>query len=623
MTQEEYRAYLKRINELKEEDAEEGEESGGDDFLGYAKTIGKHALVGGLAGAAGSTITNAGLGGFDKGAIGGAIGGAIYGAAGGGKDLPMAGSLITGLGLGTVAGATNRYKSENEYLRHKLYDSNIKFSSMDNTKNNLTFGEKLRNFAAFGAEQGLYLGLLNAPEGEKIKYGLAGSSAGGAGSAVGALLGSTSGASAGLWGGLTMGKGFRGKLAAGLTGMLAGGTAGGTAGGMIGSNIASKEAIRALRKAKMREKFALKNAMNHLSPEEQAIVRKKIEEKNHKHAREVAMEQVNNYEANFANVGRVIESARSRVKKRNRGYDPSVVGGASSKYSDDVKNLLSIITQEGSTKAALRGNFGIFNIGPTEFKNIVSYVSKNPKAAKHLLQINDQLARYGKLQNAGSVKALQKILNSAPGPFAGPCRSIGGAGRGFGAFLKTYPKTSATVALGLGAPAAGITYMATKDPDKPGTDDGEGAGEKDSGPSLIDSVKEGGPAASLLGGALVGGGAGFLADKSAPGAVVGSISGSLGGGLAHYIAKELSNDNNIALPVGIGASALTGYLASKLYKKHSEEEKESKEEDFFQSKKEEKRKPGRPKKKKIVDEDESIDFLNYGPTATGFNPQIV
>lgn len=615
MTQEEYRAYLKRINELKEEDAEEGEESGGDDFLGYAKTIGKHALVGGLAGAAGSTITNAGLGGFDKGAIGGAIGGAIYGAAGGGKDLPMAGSLITGLGLGTVAGATNRYKAENEYLRYKLNNSNIKFSSMDNKKNNLTFGEKLRNFAAFGAEQGLYLGLLNAPEGEKIKYGLAGSSAGGAGSAVGALLGGTSGASAGLWGGLTMGKGFRGKLAAGLTGMLAGGTAGGTAGGMIGSNLASKEAIRALRKAKMREKFALKNAMNYLSPEEQAIVRKKIEEKNHKHAREVAMEQVNNYEANFSSLKNSNFAGKGAAAKK---IVPTVVGG--SLDGALVNSALELIAEKMS-KSALRQNYGIWKLGSSEIKNIAHIASKDEKFAKALIEIGKEFGKGTPKLTVAQSKFLQKALGRGQGFWAGPSRHLSELSRSTGAFLSGHKKgVAAAVGLG-GVGAAGVTYAAMKDPDKPGAD-GKGDGKGSSGPSLMDSVKEGGPAASLLGGALVGGGAGFLADKSAPGAVVGSISGSLGGGLAHYIAKELANDNNIALPVGIGASALTGYLASKLYKKHSEEEKNSKEEDFFQSNKEEKRKPGRPKKKKIVDEDESIDFLNYGPTATGFNPQI-
>ena len=98
---------------------------------------------------------------------------------------------------------------------------------------------------------------------------------------------------------------------------------------------------------------------------------------------------------------------------------------------------------------------------------------------------------------------------------------------------------------------------------------------------------------SAIGGAGIGGLIGNINDSP----ITGAITGAGVGGLAHYLAENGSLGDNIdkgkALAIGLGSSALSSYIISKLMKSEKKKDKKKETEDL----KPKKRGPGRPPKK--------------------------
>lgn len=155
---------------------------------------------------------------------------------------------------------------------------------------------------------------------------------------------------------------------------------------------------------------------------------------------------------------------------------------------------------------------------------------------------------------------------------------------------------TAGAALAVGAPA----YAAYK---VLGNNDGKGPGGKDlSIENIVKNIKNLEPEASALGGALIGSAAGSMNENP----LIGGLAGATTGGLAHFLAKKGGLENSTGLAIGLGASALGGYLASKMSKKKNEDAPNIKK-GVVNNVIHQKRGRGRPKKVNVEDSiDESL-----------------
>lgn len=152
---------------------------------------------------------------------------------------------------------------------------------------------------------------------------------------------------------------------------------------------------------------------------------------------------------------------------------------------------------------------------------------------------------------------------------------------------------TAGAAVGIGAPAY-AAYKVLGD---------KGPGGKDlSIENIVKNIKNLEPEASALGGALIGSAAGSMNENP----LIGGLAGATTGGLAHFLAKKGGLENSTGLAIGLGASALGGYLASKMSKKKNKDAPDIKR-GMANNVIHQKRGRGRPKKVNIEDPiDESL-----------------
>lgn len=256
-----------------------------------------------------------------------------------------------------------------------------------------------------------------------------------------------------------------------------------------------------------------------------------------------------------------------------------------------------------------------------EEKKIVSrfIAAKNKERARAIAQdlVDNYNVGFSNIQNFGTRSAAGDVGRTAGNMILAPFRWLRGLIAGTADSVKKTTKDSlgagvragrdhgkALTAIGAaGAAGTGITatgiggYALLKNG---GKEDG-GSGNL-SVENIIKNIKNLEPEASALGGALIGSAAGSMNENP----LIGGLAGATTGGLAHFLAKKGGLENSTGLAIGLGASALGGYLASKMSKKKNEDAPNIKK-GVANNVVHQKRGRGRPKKVNVEDPiDESL-----------------
>lgn len=325
MTQDEYLRYQRAILDV--DNNSQGEEDEGEDVLETVKNIGKDALIAGAASIPGAYLTGSGKA-IGTSFIGGSIAGGISSFLKDKNDKSIKIPAIVGAFTGPIIGSKYRIDelaNENKNMKQQIYNQNmskVKDFFKSYTKEGIeNFSKKLVNFMVL-SEIGATNAILNAPEGEKIRYGTHG--------AVGGLLGGGSlgiasagaGVSAGALAGFMSGNKISDRFVKAAIGGAMGGVSAGTAGGILGSKLGSDQMIERLKEEKIHKLMQKAALKKYLTEEEKELLKKYMKMKKRKRVLELTKDAVEDYDVNFSSVGNLWKHIK---KTSNELWDTNII----------------------------------------------------------------------------------------------------------------------------------------------------------------------------------------------------------------------------------------------------------------------------------------------------------